>query len=153
MIAVLQRVTSASVTVAGHSVGQIGPGIVTLVAVHRDDTDADVQWMARKILELRIFRTEDGSRHFERDVRQAGGGVLLVSNFTVAAATRRGRRPSFDAAAAGEAGQKLFEQLVAAVAAGGVPVATGRFGADMLVHIANDGPATFILDSNDAHES
>jgi len=145
MIAVVQRVTEAQVVVDGQVVGRIGPGMAVLLAVHRDDGRQDVEWMAAKLVSLRIFR--DADRHFERDIRQSGGSMLLVSNFTVAAATRKGRRPSFDAAAPPDMGRILFDQLVTAVAAAGVPVATGVFGADMAVSLVNDGPATFILDS------
>ena len=145
MIAVVQRVTEASVTVAGETVGQINNGLAVLLAVHETDTPADVAWMAAKLTGLRVFRNED--KHFDLDVKLAGGSVLLVSNFTVAAATRQGRRPSFDAAAGGEKGRALFDAVVESVRAQGVAVETGRFGADMLVHVVNDGPATFIIDS------
>jgi D-tyrosyl-tRNA(Tyr) deacylase len=153
MIAVIQRVSQARVEVARQTVGQIGPGLVVLAAVHATDTAEDVAWTARKIVELRVFRSEDAARHFERDIRQVGGAVLLVSNFTVAAATRRGRRPSFDAAANAAVGQPLFEQLVAAVRQTGIHVETGSFGADMLVSLANDGPATFVIDSRSQGQS
>ena len=145
MIAVVQRVTEASVTVAGEVVGRIGPGLVALVAVHETDEAADVSWMANKLVALRVFR--NGDKHFDVDVRQAAGSVLLVSNFTVAAETRKGRRPSFDAAAGPEKGRALFDALVEGVRALGVTVETGRFGADMGVALANDGPVTVIVDS------
>ena len=145
MIAVVQRVTEARVAVGGRVVGEIAGGLAALVAVHATDTPADVAWVAGKLVGLRVFR--QGGKHFDADVRQAGGGVLLVSNFTVAAATRQGRRPSFDAAAPPEKGRALFDALVEAVRAQGVPVATGEFGADMTVSVVNDGPATFIVDS------
>ena len=148
MICVVQRVLEARVEVDGRVVGAIGPGMLVLAAVHKDDTDADVAWTAGKIVSLRIFRS--GEKHFDIDVKEAGGGVLLVSNFTVAGATRKGRRPSFDLAAAGEMGQRLFDELVSAVGAPGVPTATGVFGAEMKVSLVNDGPATFILDSTEA---
>src|SRR5215213_5616795 len=146
MIAVVQRVTEASVTVAGEVVGKIGHGLAVLIAVHRTDTETDVRWTANKLAGLRIFR--QGEKYFDADVRQVGGSILLVSNFTVAADTRGGRRPSFIAAAETERGRELFDQLVAAVRALGVPVETGRFGADMLVSIVNDGPVTVIVDSS-----
>lgn len=145
MIAVVQRVTAASVTVGDEIVGRIGTGLAVLLAVHESDTEADVAWTANKLVALRVFRS--GEKHFDVDVRQAGGAVLLVSNFTVAAQTRQGRRPSFDQAAGGEKGQKLFDAVVEALRALGVSTETGRFGADMLVRIENDGPATFIVDS------
>ena len=145
MIAVVQRVSEASVVVGGETVGRIGPGLAVLAAVHRTDTPADIAWTANKLVGLRIFR--NGDKYFDADVRQVGGSILLVSNFTVAANTREGRRPSFIAAAETERGRELFDQLVAAVRALGVTVETGRFGADMLVSLVNDGPVTVIVDS------
>jgi D-aminoacyl-tRNA deacylase len=145
MIAVIQRVTSASVAVNGVTIGQIAHGLVGLVAVQRADSAADVAWMAGKLTSLRIFR--NAGKHFDLDVRQVGGGILLVSNFTVAGETAKGRRPSLDGAAAPPEGRLLFDRLVAAVAELGVPVATGEFGADMQVMLTNDGPVTFIVNS------
>ena len=147
MIAILQRVLRASVTVDEKIVGQIGPGLLALIAITKADGPEQIAWMARKIVGLRIFR--NGDKHFDIDVQQAGGGVLLVSNFTVAAATRQGRRPSFDAAADPETGRKIFDALVEAVRGIGVPVATGQFGADMQVELVNDGPVTVIVDSDE----
>jgi D-tyrosyl-tRNA(Tyr) deacylase len=144
MIAIVQRVTRASVTVEDRIVGQIGSGMLVLAAVEKGDGDQQVQWMADKLVNLRIFRSADGSKHFERDVKQVGGSILLVSNFTVAAATKKGRRPSLDAAADPDVGRAVFEQLVQAVKALNIPVATGEFRASMLVSLDNDGPATFI---------
>jgi D-tyrosyl-tRNA(Tyr) deacylase len=148
MITILQRVLEARVEVNHQTVGSIGPGMLVLAAVHKNDTDADVAWVAGKITSLRIFRR--GDKHFDIDIREAGGSVLLVSNFTVAGMTRKGRRPSFDLAAGGELGRKRFDDLVRAVAGQGVPTATGIFGADMKVSLVNDGPVTFILDSSEA---
>ena len=145
MIAVLQRVTAAKVEVEGEAVGAIGAGLLALVAVHATDTETDVAWTAAKLAGLRIFR--NGDKHFDLDVKQAGGAVLLVSNFTVAAATRHGRRPSFDAAAPPEHGRALFDALVEAVRAQGLTVETGVFGADMSVSLTNDGPVTVLIDS------
>ena len=147
MIAIVQRVKSGRVTVAGQVVGEIGVGMVVLAAVHADDTSADVGWMAAKIATLRIFPSEDGEKYFDRDVKAVGGGVLLISNFTVAAETQSGRRPSLSPAASPEAARPIFEELLRVTRAQGVTVATGEFGADMLVDIANDGPVTFLLDS------
>jgi D-tyrosyl-tRNA(Tyr) deacylase len=147
MLSVIQRVLSATVRVDGETVGEIGPGLLALVAVTQSDGPERVAWMTRKLTGLRIFR--NGDKHFDLDIGQSGGGILLVSNFTVSAATRQGRRPSFDAAADTTTARKWFDALVEAVRATGVPVATGRFGADMKVELVNDGPATFILDSGD----
>ena len=143
MTAVVQRVTGAAVTVEGAIVGRIESGIVALVAVERADTEKDAAWMANKLVSLRIFRNAD--KHFDLDIRQAGGSMLLVSNFTVSANTAEGRRPSFDAAAPPDAARPLFERLIDAVRATGVEVQIGTFGADMRVQSINDGPATFIV--------
>jgi D-tyrosyl-tRNA(Tyr) deacylase len=145
MIAVIQRVSEAAVVVGTGTIGAIGRGLVALVAVHRTDTPADVSWTANKLVGLRVFDRED--KGFDQDVREVGGEVLLVSNFTVAAATRSGRRPSFDAAADPAKGRELFDALVEAVRGTGVPVQTGRFGAEMRVSLLNEGPVTLILDS------
>jgi D-aminoacyl-tRNA deacylase len=145
MICVIQRVDRASVSVDGQIVGQIGRGLMVLAAVHKTDTPADIDWTAQKLAGLRIFPTDKGN--FDQDVTQVGGAILLVSNFTVAAETRKGRRPSLDAAASPAVGKEKFDALVVAVAALGVKVETGRFGADMKVELVNDGPATFLLDS------
>jgi D-tyrosyl-tRNA(Tyr) deacylase len=148
MIAVVQRVTSGRVTVNDRVVGKIGNGLVVLASVERTDTDEQVRWMAEKLVALRVFRSADGAKHFDQDVRQVAGSILLVSNFTVAAATRKGRRPSLDGAADPETGRVLFDRFVEAVKSLDVPVATGEFGADMIVSIENDGPATFIVQSD-----
>jgi D-tyrosyl-tRNA(Tyr) deacylase len=146
LIAVVQRVSEASVTVGQEAAGRIGPGLLALVAVCNDDAPADVEWMARKLVGIRLFPA--GDKHFDLDVREAGGSILLVSNFTVAASTRQGRRPSFDAAADAQTGGELFAALVEAVRATGVPTETGRFHADMRVSLVNDGPVTVIVDSS-----
>jgi D-tyrosyl-tRNA(Tyr) deacylase len=147
MIAVVQRVTAASVVVGGLTVGEIAAGLLVLAAVQVDDTPDDVQWTANKLAALRIFRNRE--KHFDLDVTHVGGSILLVSNFTVAGKTKHGRRPSFDGAAKPDVGRKLFDDLVAAVKALGIPVATGEFGADMKVSLSNDGPATFIVNSKE----
>jgi D-tyrosyl-tRNA(Tyr) deacylase len=146
MIAVVQRVTEAQVTAEGRITGSIQRGLVALVAVTRTDTPAEADWMAQKLAGLRIFRAD--GKHFEADVTQIGGGILLVSNFTVSAKTRRGRRPSLDSAAEPDKAQALFAHLVSAVRNLNVSVATGEFGADMRVALVNEGPATFIVDSS-----
>ena len=147
MVAVVQRVTEARVTVGEAVVGKIGHGLLALVSIVREDEPKDVTWMTAKLTSLRIFRDATGEKHFDFGVTDIGGSILLVSNFTVAADTKRGRRPSFDGAAAPEAGRVMFDQLVDSVRATGVPVATGEFGGDMRVSLINDGPATFIVNS------
>jgi D-tyrosyl-tRNA(Tyr) deacylase len=145
MIAVVQRVTSAKVEVEGSIVGQIGEGMLVLLAVEREDTSEQVKWMAQKLAGFRIFR--NGEKYFDADVAQIGGSILLVSNFTVAAETRQGRRPSLSGAADPEKGKELFDEVVAAVRALGIRTETGQFRASMLVSLTNDGPVTFIVDS------
>src|SRR6476620_10964666 len=112
MIAVVQRVSEARVKVGESIVGEIGNGLLALVSVVREDEQKDVAWMVAKLTSLRIFRDETGEKHFDRSVTDIGGAILLVSNFTVASDTKRGRRPSFDAAAAPEAGRVLFDRLI-----------------------------------------
>ena len=151
MIAVIQRVSSARVVVDHQTVGEVSTGLLVLAAIHHDDTPADLSWMARKILGLRIF--PNAEKHFDLDVTQIpDGGLLLVSNFTVAAETTKGRRPSLDAAAAPDQANQLFENFVTLTrsAAPTIKIETGRFGASMQVSLTNDGPATFILDSVEA---
>lgn len=143
MIAVVQRVSVGTVEVGGAVVGAIGDGLTVLVAVQVGDAAEQVAWMAQKLVGLRVFRSN--GKHFDLDVREIGGGILLVSNFTVAADARKGRRPSLDGAAAPAVAEAVFAQLVEAVRATGVPVQTGVFGGDMRVSLVNDGPATFIL--------
>ena len=150
MIAVIQRVAAARVTVAQETVGEIGPGICALVSVHADDTEPDIMWTMNKILTMRIFTNAE--KYFDLDIQQIAGKVLLVSNFTVAADTRSGRRPSLNGAAGPEMGRKYFDLLVEKMRASGIDVETGRFGADMRVSIENDGPVTFILDSRDSRK-
>lgn len=151
MIAVVQRVTRASVQVEDQVVGQIGHGLLVLVAIQPGDSAEQIQWMARKLIGLRIFRG-DGDKAFDLDVVQVGGGILLVSQFTLAGDARKGRRPSLDGAAAPGVAREIFGQLVQAVQQTGVPVSTGQFQADMAVESVNDGPVTFII-STDQPES
>jgi D-tyrosyl-tRNA(Tyr) deacylase len=148
MIAIVQRVLEASVTVDAHVVGQIDAGLLVLAAVVKGDTEKELDWMAAKLAGLRIFRDAGGVKHFDRDVRDIGGAILLVSNFTVAAATRQGRRPSLDNAAEPAVADAMFAKFVELVKQQGVPVQTGKFAADMKVSLVNDGPVTFIVDSN-----
>ncbi len=140
MRAVLQRVSRASVTVDGEVVGELTrPGILALVGVTHDDGPEQVATMARKITDLRIL-------HGERSVLDEGAPVLVVSQFTLYADTRKGRRPSWNAAAPGPVAEPVVEQVVAALRARGVEVQTGRFGAHMDVELTNDGPVTILLD-------
>jgi D-tyrosyl-tRNA(Tyr) deacylase len=143
--AVIQRVAHAHVTVAGETVGQIGPGLLVYAAAAPDDADADVAYLAEKIAHLRIF--PDAEYKMNLSVADAHGSVLLVSAFTVAADARQGRRPAFDASAPGPVAEPLIAQLGAAVRAYGLPVETGRFAAHMLVDSTNDGPICILLDS------
>lgn len=149
MIAIVQRVSEAKVSVADEMVAAIGHGLLVLAAVVRGDEERDLAWIAQKLAGLRVFRGDfaDGRKHFDRDVREVGGAILMVSNFTVAASTRQGRRPSLDRAADPEVAAALFARLVELTRAQGVAVETGRFGGDMKVALVNDGPATFIIDS------
>lgn len=147
MRAVVQRVSSASVTVEGETIGAIGPGLLAYVSVGPEDGVAEVEWLASKLSTLRIFADEAG--RFDRSLVDAGGAVLVVSQFTLYADTRRGRRPSFTEAAPPEIAEPLVEQLVDRLRLDGVEVATGRFGAHMLVDAVNDGPVTMILDTDD----
>ncbi|MFL6153700.1 MAG: D-aminoacyl-tRNA deacylase [Ornithinibacter sp.] len=140
MRAVLQRVTRASVTVDGEVVGAIErPGILALVGVTHDDGPAQVETMARKIADLRIL-------HGERSVLDEGAPVLVVSQFTLYADTRKGRRPSWNAAAPAPVAEPVVDQVVEALRARGVEVQTGRFGAHMEVELVNDGPVTILLE-------
>ncbi len=146
MRAVIQRVTEAAVTVAGEPVGRIGRGLLVLVGVTHDDTEADAAYLAQKIVALRIFDDEAGVMNL--DVRQVGGEVLAVSQFTLLASTRRGNRPSYVAAAPEAVSRPLCDAFVQRLEAGlGRAVATGRFGADMQVSLVNDGPVTIWMDS------
>ena len=145
MRAVIQRVTSAAVTVDGEIVGQIGRGLLVLVGVAKDDGPSDISYLANKIANLRVFPENDKLLHFT--TAEVGGGVLVVSQFTILGDCRKGRRPSFDQSAPPELAEKLYEELVAALAQAGLPVATGRFRAMMEVSLINDGPVTLLLDS------
>lgn len=138
MRAVVTRVTSASVRVEEEVIANIGPGLLVLVGVAREDGDSDAVALARKIAGLRIFADETGAMN--RDIREARGAVLIVSQFTLLGDVRHGRRPSFIAAAAPVLGRSLFESVVSELGGLGLSVATGRFGATMAVTSVNDGP-------------
>jgi D-tyrosyl-tRNA(Tyr) deacylase len=146
MRAVIQRVSSARVTVAGQTTGEIAAGLLVLLGIAHGDTAADAQWLAAKIVALRIF--EDDTGRMNRSVVEAGGGVLVVSQFTLIASTRKGARPSFNDAAPPTVAIPLYEAFNrGATAALGRPVATGRFAAKMDVALVNDGPVTLVIDS------
>src|SRR5689334_1974060 len=147
MRALIQRVREAAVTVAGQEVGRIGPGLLVLLGVGHADTDADIAYLAPKIAHLRIFEDADGKMN--RSVLDVGGSVLLVSQFTLYADTRKGRRPSFIGAAPPAEAAGRVEAVGAALQALGIPVATGQFQAHMQVALVNDGPVTIWLDSNE----
>ncbi len=142
--ALLQRVSRAEVTVAAERVAAIGRGLLVFVAIEPGDTDAELRWLAERVLELRIF--PDDRLPMNRSVRDVEGEVLVVSQFTLAADTSRGRRPGFGGAAPPEQGRTGYERLLALLAERWPKVAAGRFGADMQVGLVNDGPATFILE-------
>ena len=146
MRALIQRVREARVEVAGRVTGAIGPGLLVLAGVAADDTDDDRDWLARKIVALRIFG--DAAGVMNRSVRDAGGAILAVSQFTLFASTRKGARPSWSGAAPPELARPRFDDFVAALARElGQPVPTGEFGADMAVSLVNDGPVTIWLDT------
>ena len=145
MRAVVQRVGEASVAVGGEVVGAIGTGLLVLLGVAEGDSGEDVAWLAAKCVGLRIFRDEAGKMN--RSVAEVGGAVLVVSQFTLLGDCRRGRRPSFVAAAAPADADRLYRSFCDAVRSAGVPVRTGTFRADMDVALVNDGPVTLLLDS------
>jgi len=148
MRAVVQRVSSAAVTVDDRTVGTIGRGLLVFIGVEREDGPADAEYIAGKIRGLRVFEDpSDTSGHMNRSVQEVGGSVLVVSQFTLAGDCRKGRRPSFDQAAAPDAAKPLYEQVVRALQTDGLPVATGEFQAMMQVSLVNDGPITLLLDS------
>jgi D-tyrosyl-tRNA(Tyr) deacylase len=142
--AVVQRVSGASISVAGEIVAEIGRGALVLVGVARGDADADAAAIARKLAALRMF---PGRTPMDLPLREVGGACLVVSQFTLCADLGKGNRPSFEPAEEPARAEALYQALCAAVAATGLPVATGRFGADMQVTFTNDGPVTFLLEA------
>lgn len=145
MRAVVQRVSEARVRVDGRVVGEIGRGLLVLVGVAAEDGPADVQYLAGKVRELRIFEDEQG--RMNRSVEEAGGALLVVSQFTLCGDVRKGRRPSFDTAAPPQVARALYDSLVRELRGGSFTVATGEFQARMAVELVNDGPVTILLDS------
>ncbi len=144
MKSVIQRVSSASVLVDDQIVGQIGRGILVLLGVEKGDGQAQADWLAEKIANLRIFEDEGGKMNLS--VQDIGGSLLVVSQFTIAGNCDKGRRPSFDSAAHPDQGRQLYEYFLDAARRTGVPVSTGIFQADMQVALVNDGPVTFVLE-------
>lgn len=146
MRVVVQRVKGAEVAVAGAISGKIGPGLLVLAGFEEADAEADLDWMAGKLVRLRLFADEAGVMN--RSVLESGGEILAVSQFTLFASVKKGNRPSWSRAARGEVSQPLFERFVAGLARElGKPVPTGVFGADMQVALVNDGPVTLTIDS------
>ena len=146
MRAVVQRVSEARVRVGDRLTGEIAHGLVVLVGIGRDDGPEDVRYVAGKIRDVRIFQGDNG-KPMDRSVLDAGGAILVVSQFTLYGDVRKGRRPSFDAAAAPENARSLYEDLVRELRAVSLPVATGEFQATMRVELVNDGPVTILIDS------
>ena len=146
MRACVQRVSHAHVVVDGATVGRIENGLAVLLGVARDDTQQDLNWLVSKLVGLRIFADDDGKMN--RSIVDIGGAMLVVSQFTLLGDCRKGRRPSFVAAAAPEKAERMYAEFVQAVAGQGVEVATGVFRADMAVHLVNDGPVTLVVDSD-----
>jgi D-tyrosyl-tRNA(Tyr) deacylase len=150
MRAVVQRVTNARVTVDTRITGEIGQGLLVFVGVEKDDGDADLDYIVSKIRDLRIFEDDgdaDGRNRMNRSVADIGGSVLVVSQFTLSGDVRRGRRPSFDAAAAPDIARAYYESVVRKLRDSGLTVATGEFQAMMRVQLENDGPVTILIDS------
>jgi len=146
MRAVIQRVTKASVTIDGKIHSQIGSGLLVLLGIEDADTEEDIQWLSGKIVNLRIFDDADGVMN--ESVRDKNGDVILVSQFTLHASTRKGNRPSYIKASKPEVAIPLYEKMIQQLSADlGKPVGTGSFGADMKVELLNDGPVTILIDS------
>ncbi len=147
MRALVQRVRRGAVQVEGKTVGEIGNGLVILLGIAKTDTRNEVRYLADKCVNLRIFEDEDS--HFNRSLLEVGGGVLVISQFTLYGDTRKGRRPGFEAAAKPEVAEPLYLAFIAELQKHPITVAQGVFGAMMLVEICNDGPATFLLETPD----
>lgn len=145
MRVVIQRVTSASVTIASEVVGAIDHGLLVLLGVADGDQEEDLKYVLEKTTGLRIFQDDAGKMN--HSVVDVGGAILVVSQFTLLGDLRKGKRPSFNAAASPEVANRFYEQFLAAVVERGIPVASGRFGADMQVSLVSDGPVTIVIDS------
>jgi len=147
---VLQRVKQAAVEVQGKTTGEIEQGVCLLVGIEKGDSEDDAQYLAKKVVELRIFPDKGGKMNLS--LSEARGGVLAVSQFTLAGSTKKGRRPSFDRAELPERAEELFRYFVDLIRQRGIKIETGVFGALMDVHIVNDGPVTFILEKKKSYE-
>ncbi|GBE58158.1 D-tyrosyl-tRNA(Tyr) deacylase [bacterium BMS3Abin01] len=147
MKALVQRVGRARVTVGGETVGEIGAGMLVLLGVATEDGESDADYIAGKLARLRIF--DDSRGRMNLDISRTGGGILLVSQFTLLAETRRGNRPGFTGAAEPRQAVALYELVAGSLRSDGVPVSTGEFGATMSVELVNEGPVTIMLDSRD----
>jgi D-tyrosyl-tRNA(Tyr) deacylase len=146
MRAVIQRVSSASVTIAGQVKSSIQHGLLALIAVEEGDGDDDIEWLTGKLVRLRLFNDDQGVMN--RSVQESGGEILVISQFTLLASTRKGNRPSYSRAARPEIAVPLYEAFLNKLAADfGKPVAAGEFGADMKVALVNDGPVTLVIDT------
>lgn len=146
MRAVIQRVSEASVSIHGVTKGAIGPGLLLLCAVEEADSSEDIDWLSGKIVRLRVF--DDAQGVMNLSVQEAQGDILLISQFTLFASTRKGNRPAYSRAARPEVAIPLYNQLIQRLTADlGKPIQTGEFGADMKIHLVNDGPVTIIIDS------
>lgn len=146
MRAVIQRVSSASVKVDSETTGEIGPGLLVLLGIHHDDGEREIRWMADKISNLRIFEDDRGKMNLS--LLDTGGGMLVVSQFTLYGDCRKGRRPGYSAAAPPEKANALYENFISAAAQLGIETASGRFQAHMDVSLVGDGPVTLLLDSS-----
>ncbi|MFN8345105.1 MAG: D-aminoacyl-tRNA deacylase [Spirosomataceae bacterium] len=146
MIAVIQRVTEASVTIEGRVKGKVGLGFLILLGITHSDTEEDIKWLSGKITGMRIFGDEEGKMNL--DLKTVGGNILLISQFTLHASTKKGNRPSFIEAARPEIAIPLYEKMIRQLSMDlGQPIQTGEFGADMKVALLNDGPVTIVIDS------
>lgn len=146
MRVIIQRVKSSQVTVEGEIIGKIGRGLNLLVGIADTDTEVELDWMARKCLELRLFPDEQGKDKWQKSVQEIGGELLVISQFTLYGDCRKGRRPSFDRSAAPQLAQDLYNSFVVKLQSSGLHVETGKFGAMMQVAIENDGPVTLLLE-------
>lgn len=146
MRVIIQRVKSSQVNVNNEIIGKIGRGLNLLVGIADTDTDVELEWMARKCLELRLFPDEEGGDRWQKSVQEIGGELLVVSQFTLYGDCRKGRRPSFDRSANPKQAEELYNSFVTKLKASGLTVETGKFGAMMQVSIENDGPVTLILE-------